>query len=239
MKNWFRKRMAERSTRPRQRTRRRARFHRRPRPERRRAERPGHGRQRRARRAADLHARQAERARPEMIRAAGLALLLTGCATCTVSPHALPACPTDMPCIQTDRGAILYLSVPMALPNPLNWLRARYPRVKAVLASIDALCERAEEHFPQLQPGIKRGRENWHGFVNSSQSSMPALRDGVLPSMSCGRSLPQRLNAGGASEPGPLSEHRLRHRLQHRPGHRPVVGWGGRAAGRRCRFCGG
>ncbi len=47
----------------------------------------------------------------------------------------------------------------MALLNPLNWLRARYPRVQATIASIDAMCERAEEHFPQLQPGIKRGRE--------------------------------------------------------------------------------
>ena len=47
----------------------------------------------------------------------------------------------------------------MALPNPLNWLRARYPRVKSVLTTVDALCERAEEHFPRAANGIRTGRE--------------------------------------------------------------------------------
>ena len=47
----------------------------------------------------------------------------------------------------------------MALLNPLNWLRARYPRVKSVLTTVDALCERAEEHFPRAANGIRTGRE--------------------------------------------------------------------------------
>ena len=47
----------------------------------------------------------------------------------------------------------------MALLNPLNWLRARYPRVQATIASIDAMCERAEEHFPRAANGIRTGRE--------------------------------------------------------------------------------
>ena len=47
----------------------------------------------------------------------------------------------------------------MALLSPLNWLRARYPRVQATIASIDAMCERAEEHFPRAANGIRTGRE--------------------------------------------------------------------------------
>jgi len=47
----------------------------------------------------------------------------------------------------------------MALLNPLNWLRARYPRVQATIASIDALCERAEQNFPRAANGIRTGRE--------------------------------------------------------------------------------
>ncbi len=41
--------------------------------------------------------------------AALLALCLTGCATCNVVPAMTPACPMDLPCVETDRGALLTL----------------------------------------------------------------------------------------------------------------------------------
>ena len=47
----------------------------------------------------------------------------------------------------------------MALPNPLTWLRSKMPRVRATMAAVDALCERAEEHFPRGADGIRKGRE--------------------------------------------------------------------------------
>lgn len=38
-----------------------------------------------------------------------LSMILTGCATCNVTPALSPACPQDLPCVRTDKGAILYL----------------------------------------------------------------------------------------------------------------------------------
>ncbi len=47
----------------------------------------------------------------------------------------------------------------MAFPNPLNWLRAQYPRVRAALIAVDDFCERAESHFPRGADGIRHGRK--------------------------------------------------------------------------------
>lgn len=75
----------------------------------------------------------------------------------------------------------------MAFPNPLNWLRARYPRVQAAIAAIDSLCESAEAHFPNAGGGIRRGREKleWvraqlQRFYNRSEGWGPAF-DVVWP----------------------------------------------------------
>lgn len=42
--------------------------------------------------------------------------ILTGCA-CTVEPAMAPACPQDLPCVETDKGAILYLECNDEVPG--------------------------------------------------------------------------------------------------------------------------
>lgn len=34
---------------------------------------------------------------------------LSGCATCSFKPVLTPACPQDLPCVETDKGVILYM----------------------------------------------------------------------------------------------------------------------------------
>lgn len=45
------------------------------------------------------------------------ALCLTSCATCNVTPALAPACPQDLPCVRTDKGAILYLECNDEVPG--------------------------------------------------------------------------------------------------------------------------